>query len=190
MKYISKILLIFYLLFISLNLYSQNKKEDKIYIKEIKILFRDATNKKFKLPFILGSKDSLTLPSYFTNYVKYYDIKRKFDKINLPYFDQSNNFKLNLNKEDCEILNSSMLNDTCQLYIQKSWFDGYNVKILSDSITKSEKYFGNLMKPIFFRNYTRCFITILHSSGMGSYFLKKSNNHWLFDKSYIMVDYD
>lgn len=190
MKYIFKTLLILYLLFNFINSFSQNNNEDKRFIQEIKNLFRDATNQKFKLPFILGTKDSLTLPSYFTNYVKYYDIKRKFDKINLPYFNQSNNFNLNLNKEDCEILNSSMLNDTCQLYIQKSWFDGYNVKILSDSITKSEKYFGNLMKPIFFRNYTRCFITILNSSGMESYFLKKSNNHWLFDKSYIMVDYD
>lgn len=190
MKHTFKILLTLTLILIFHISYSQDVNNEKKYAQEIKNLFRDATNKKFKLPFILGSKVSLTLPSYFTNYVKYYDIKRKFDKINLPYFDQSNNFKLNLNKEDCEILNSSMLNDTCQLYIQKSWFDGYNVKILSDSITKSEKYFGNLMNPIFFRNYTRCFITILHSSGMGSYFLKKSNNHWLFDKSYIMVDYD
>lgn len=169
---------------------SQYRDKDLREVNEIKILFRDATNKKFKLPFILGPNDSLTLPLYFTNYIKYYDIKRKFDKINLPYFDQSNNFNLNLNKNDCEILNNSMLNDTCKLFIQKSWFEGYNIKILSDSITKSEKYFGNLMKPIFFRNYTRCFITILHSSGMESFFLKKINNHWSFDKSYIMVDYD
>lgn len=169
---------------------SQYREKGLRDVQEIKIIFRDATNKKFKLPFILGTNDSLTLPSYFTNYVKYYDIKRKFDKINLPYFDQSNNFNLNLNKVDCEILNSSMLNDTSKLYIQKSWFNGYNVKVLSDSITKSEKYFGNLMKPIFFRNYTRCFIAILNNSGMESFFLKKKNNHWIFDKSYIMIDYD
>lgn len=169
---------------------SQYREKGLRDVQEIKIIFRDATNKKFKLPFILGTNDSLTLPSYFTNYVKYYDIKRKFDKINLPYFDQSNNFNLNLNKVDCEILNSSMLNDTSKLYIQKSWFNGYNVKVLSDSITKSEKYFGNLMKPIFFRNYTRCFIAILNNSGMESFFLKKNNNHWIFDKSYIMIDYD
>jgi len=169
---------------------SQCREKDSRDVQEIKIIFRDATKKKFKLPFILGTNDSLTLPSYFTNYIKYYDIKRKFDKINLPYFNQTNNFNLNLNKVDCEILNSSMLNDTCKLYIQKSWFNGYNVKVLSDSITKSEKYFGNLMKPIFFRNYTRCFIAILNNSGMESFFLKKNNNHWIFDKSYIMVDYD
>jgi len=169
---------------------SQCREKHSRDVQEIKIIFRDATNKKFKLPFILGTNDSLTLPSYFTNYVKYYDIKRKFDKIHLPYFNQTNNFNLNLNKVDCEILNSSMLNDTCKLYIQKSWFNGYNVKVLSDSITKSEKYFGNLMKPIFFRNYTRCFIAILNNSGMESFFLKKNNNHWIFDKSYIMVDYD
>ena len=169
---------------------SQCREKDSRDVQEIKIIFRDATKKKFKLPFILGTNDSLTLPSYFTNYVKYYDIKRKFDKIHLPYFNQTNNFNLNLNKVDCEILNSSMLNDTCKLYIQKSWFNGYNVKVLSDSITKSEKYFGNLMKPIFFRNYTRCFIAILNNSGMESFFLKKNNNYWIFDKSYIMVDYD
>jgi hypothetical protein len=83
-----------------------------------------------------------------------------------------------------------MLNDTCKLSIQKSWFNGYNVNVLSDSITKSEKYFGKLMKPIFFRNYTRCFISILNNSGIESFFLKKNNNHWIFDKSYIMIDYD
>lgn len=169
---------------------SQYREKDLRDVQEIKTIFRDATNKKFKLPFILGSNDSLTLPSYFTNYINYYDIKRKFDKINLPLFEQTNKFKINLTKSDCHVLNSLMLNDTCKLYIQKSWFNGYNVKVLSDSITKSEKYFGNLMKPIFFRNYTRCFIAILNNSGMESFFLKKNNNHWVFDKSYIMVDYD
>ena len=59
---------------------SQYREKDLRDVQEIKIIFRDATNKKFKLPFILGSNDSLTLPSYFTNYIKYYDIKRKFDK--------------------------------------------------------------------------------------------------------------
>jgi len=189
MKNVYKILFIFCLMLINYHSFSQEKNDSRD-VQEIKIIFRDATNKKFKLPFILGTNDSLTLPSYFTNYVKYYDINRKFDKIHLPYFNQTNNFNLNLNKVDCEILNSSMLNDTCKLYIQKSWFNGYNVKVLSDSITKSEKHFGNLMKPIFFRNYTRCFIAILNNSGMESFFLKKNNNHWIFDKSYIMVDYD
>ena len=169
---------------------SQYREKDLRDVQEIKIIFRDATNKKFKLPFILGSNDSLTLPSYFTNYIKYYDIKRKFDKIYLPLFEPTNKFKINLTKSDCHVLNSLMLYDTCKLYIQKSWFNGYNVKVLSDSITKSEKYFGNLMKPIFFRNYTRCFIAILNNSGMESFFLKKNNNHWVFDKSYILIDYD
>jgi hypothetical protein len=182
--------LIIFLMLLSIQSISQEKKNDSRDVQEIKIIFRDATNKKFKLPFILGTNDSLTLPSYFTNYIKYYDIKTKFDKIHLPYFNQTNNFNINLNKVDCEILNSSMLNDTFKLYIQKSWFNGYNVNVLSDSITKSEKYFGKLMKPIFFRNYTRCFIAILNHSGMESFFLKKNNNHWIFDKSYIMIDYD
>jgi hypothetical protein len=164
------VIILFIIFLFSLQAFSQKGGKDTREVNEIKILFRDATNKKFKLPFILGPNDSLTLPLYFTDYIKYYDIKRKFDKINLPYFDQSNNFNLNLNKNDYEILNNSMLNDTCKLFIQKSWFEGYNIKILSDSITKSEKYFGNLMKPIFFRNYTRCFITILQSSGMESFF--------------------
>jgi hypothetical protein len=190
MKHVFKILLTLTLILIFHISYSQDFNNEKKYVQEIKIIFRDATNKKFKLPFILGTNDSLTLPSYFTNYIKYYDIKRKFDKIHLPYFNQTNNFNINLNKVDCEILNSSMLNDTCKLYIQKSWFNGYNVNVLSDSITKSEIYFGKLMKPIFFRNYTRCFIAILNHSGIESFFLKKNNNHWIFDKSYIMIDYD
>jgi hypothetical protein len=59
------------------------------------------------------------------------------------------------------------------------------LKYYQIQLQKSEKYFGNLMKPIFFRNYTRCFITILHSSGMESFFLKKINKALIFIKALL-----
>ena len=43
-----------------------------------------------------------------------------------------------------------------------------------------------IMKPTFFNNYTRCFIAEYIGGGfLRSYFLKKKDNHWVYDKSYI-----
>ena len=86
--------------------------------------------------------------------------------------------KFNLSKNDCDFLNRAIINDTNRLYIQKSWFVNNKVVFHPNS---NEPY---KMKPIFFENYTRCFIAI-YSMGLNSYFIKKVNNHWVYDKSYI-----
>ena len=78
-----------------------------------------------------------------------------------------------------------MLNDTIHLNIQRSWFTNYKIKILSDSLTKIENYITEYMKPIFFRDYTRCFVAILQNDEMYSFFIKKKNNHWVFDKNWV-----
>jgi hypothetical protein len=46
------------------------------------------------------------------------------------------------------------------------------------------------MTPIFFNNYTRCFIAILDSKSMDSFFLKKINGKWVFDDFYQRYEMD
>jgi len=163
--------------------FSQKLVNESREIDEIKLIYKDIINKKLRLPFYLPLDDGLTLPAYFTNYRKYYDEKNKFERISLPDFDLTNGLYAKLNKSDCDKLNSSMLNDTNHLNIQRSWFTNYKIKILSDSITKMIDL--EYMKPIFFRNYTRCFIAILPGDSMESFFIKKKNNHWVLDKTWV-----
>ncbi|MEY3079954.1 MAG: hypothetical protein RL086_1125 [Bacteroidota bacterium] len=165
--------------------FSQKSKTESREIQEIKLIYKDIINKKLRLPFYLPLDDGLTLPAYFTNYRKYYDEKNKFERIDLPDFDLTNGLYAKLNKSDCDKLNSSMLNDTIHLKIQKKWFTNDKIKILSDSITKTEMYVSEHLKPIFFRNYTRCFIAILPGESMESFFIKKKNNHWVLDKTWV-----
>ena len=46
------------------------------------------------------------------------------------------------------------------------------------------------IKPIFFRNNTRCFIAIYHSNYINSFFLKKKYNNWVLDRPYILLTVD
>ena len=165
--------------------FSQKSKTESKEIQEIKLLFKDATIKKMKLQVYPELNDTIILPAYFTNYRKYYDEKNKFERISLPVFVLTNGFNVKLNKSDCDKLNNSMLNDTIHLNIQRSWFTNYKIKILSDSLTKIENYIAEYMKPIFFRDYTRCFVAILQDDEMYSFFIKKKNNHWVFDKDWV-----
>lgn len=185
MKYSFKIFFTFSLMIICHTSFSQKSKTESKEIQEIILIFKDIINKKLILPFYLPLDDGLTLPSYFTNYRKYYDEKNKFERISLPVFVLTNGFNVKLNKSDCDKLNNSMLNDTIHLNIQRSWFTKYKIKILSDSLTKIENYIAEYMKPIFFRDYTRCFVAILQDDEMYSFFIKKKNNHWVFDKDWV-----
>lgn len=87
-------------------------------------------------------------------------------------------------------LNIGILNDTNRIYINKNWFSKSKINILSDSITKKRIYNGDFMTPIFFNNYTRCFIAILDSKNMDSFFLKKINGKWVFDSFYQRYEID
>jgi hypothetical protein len=184
MKYIFKIIFTFCLLSICHKSFSQNSKNVSREIQEIKLIFKYLTNENTSTSFNLTLDDTLTLPPYFTSYRKYYDEKTKFKSIDLPDFVRSKYF--NLNKFDCEKLNSAMLKDTSRLFFHKSWFTKNKIMILSDSIINNDKNsYTEYIKPIIFRNYTRCFITILHGGDLESFFLKKRNNQWTFDKFYI-----
>ena len=171
--------------------FSQKSKTESKEIQEIKLLFKDATIKKMKLQVYPELNDTIILPAYFTNYRKYYDEKNKFERISLPDFVLTNGFNVKLNKSDCDKLNSSMLNDTNHLNIQRSWFTNYKIKILSDLETNDKTNdYRKFIKPIFYRNYTRCYFACFNNATIDVFFFKKVNNHWINDnKMYRTVEY-
>ncbi len=189
MKYSFKMLFTFLIMIICHKSFSQNLITETREMQEIKLIFKDAINKKLEFPYYLGIRDTLILPTYFTSYQEYYARRKSIPKINWSYFVQSNSNNIYLSKSDCKILNRTILNDTNRLYIQKSWF--VNDKIIISSDTNTHLFSKDIfMKPIFFRNYSRCFIAILYVDGVESFFLKKINKNWVFDKFYFRLDED
>jgi len=189
MKYIFKTLLILYLLFNFIHSYSQNNNEKK-YSKEIKLFFQNAAEDNSWQAF-LNYNDTFNLPEYFSSYKEYIDNQRKIKRNdNWYYFDPSTADNYNLNISDFDELNTNILNDTSRFQIKNKWFDKYKINIITDSVSKLKKYTTEYMNPIFFRNYTRCFIAKNGRNYMYSYFFKKIKGKWLFDKSYILINYD
>lgn len=175
---------------VSCNTFAQKTKKEQREIQEITLIYEDYVDIKLKIPYSDKNGWFLTLPAYFKNYKGFND-KKKYDKIDLFNYVNFKKSFLHLTKSDCKELNNAILNDTNRLYIQRNWFGNKNVVVLSDSITKlEEKQAIHLMKPIFFRNYTRCFMAKYYPNGMESYFLKKENNKWVFDTLVKVVDYD
>lgn len=178
-----KIFLVFFLLMINYHSFSQ-EKNDSNELEEIKLIMNNIFNNKIKTPTFYFKEVTYELPLYFTSYDDYckmlinYKITAGFVKSKL----------FNLNKKDCDKLNISITNDTAKVYIQKDWFTGVKVKILSDSITKfNAKSYTRYIKPIFFRNNSRCFIAIYDSDNIETFFLKKKFNNWVLDKTYILL---
>ncbi|GEM_PF-6170089 len=189
MKNVYKIHFIFCLMLINYHSFSQNNNEKK-YSKEIKLLFQNAAeNNSWKA--FLNYNDTFNLPEYFSSYKEYIDHQRKIKrKENWYYFDPSTADNYNLAISDFDELNINILNDTSRLQIKNKWFDNDKINIISDSVSKLKKYTTEYMNPIFFRNYTRCFIAKNGRNYMYSYFFKKVNDKWVFDKPYILIDYD
>jgi hypothetical protein len=113
---------------ISLFSFTQNQNKNQREIKEIKIMFKDISLSKLKLPiyFPLDNDAKLTLPAYFNSYKDFLQILkyRNLDSILLE-------FKL-LNINDRIQLNNQILKDTNRFYIQKKWFVNDRILILSD----------------------------------------------------------
>lgn len=191
MKYSFKILFTFSLMIICHKSISQNSKNEARDIEEIKLIFRNFSKLKLRMPLYIELNDTVYLHPYFTSYKEFF-AKRKFiEKFDWTYFDHSKNSVIKLNKYDCDELNSKILNDSNRIYIQNIWFTNNKIIILPDSIINKESniYWKN-MKPIFFNKYRRCFIAILYENGMNLFFLKKINRHWVYDKLYYLSESD
>jgi hypothetical protein len=182
MKYIFKILVIFPLLIIFISSFSQNRNEEKRYIKEIRSIFNDATNQNLNWLYFLNFDNTITLPSYFTSYKDFSNNQKKIkSKEDWYTFNPSNAINYNLDSSDFEEINKIILKDTSRLFIQVKWFKKNKIRILSNADSNEMEYSTEFLKPIFFRNYTKCFIAILDDSSMDSFFLKKINGKWVFD---------
>jgi hypothetical protein len=189
MKHTFKILLTLTLILIFHISYSQDFNNKKKYSKEIKLFFQNASEDSLRYLF-LNNNDTFNLPEYFSCYKEYIDNQRNIKRFdNWYYFDPSRADNYNLTISDFDELNINILNDTSRLQIKNKWFDNYKINIIPDSVSKLKKYTTEYMNPIFFRNYTRCFIAML-GRDMHSYFFKKRKGKWVFYKSYILIDYD
>ena len=176
MKNILKIILTTIFFIISYSSFSQKNYKESREIQEIKQIIKDDTSKKLPLLFFKSYYGITRLPLYFNSNKEFYIILKNIMK--WEGFIQSKEF--NLSKNDCDVLNRAIINDTSRLYIQKKWFMSNKIVFHPNS---HEPY---LMKPIFFKNYTRCFILEYIGGGfLHSYFLKKKDNHWVYDKYYI-----
>ncbi len=187
-EYIFKLIITFTLIVISCNSFAQKIKKEKREIQEIKLIFKDFTNNNNILQINKELDGTLILPTHFKNYKNYF---KEFDKNGgaLLNFTPSKIHKLI--KSDCVYLNYVTLNDSNLLFIEKSWFPNNKVKTLTDSARKLYKHYSqDFMKPIFFRNYKRCFIAFYYSDNLYSYFLKKKNKHWVYDRVYKIVAVD
>ena len=179
-----KLLLITFMLSImTKNIAAQNSNKESREIHEIKNIFKDISTNKLVLPFYLNKEDSLVMPAFFISY-KYFiqAIKnRGLDSILLE-------FKL-LKPKIRILLQNIILNDTNIFYVQKIWFKGDKINILSDSITSNNiNSYRNYIKPIFFNNYTSCYFASFYGETFDSFFLKKKGNHWVFHEYYLSVD--
>ena len=187
MKYQFKTILFFIFFSFSFNSFSQILKNDIKEIKEIKLILKEFNENRLKLPFYLSKDGYLIISPYFTSFRDFYlELKNGG---NWSQFSPTKIYDLNLS--DCYKLNDYVLNDTVRLYIEKDWFKVDNIKILSDSDYQNQKgVYGKFVKPVFFRNYTRCLIAVIYPDSMDSFFLKKVNNHWIFDKFYLRYEND
>jgi hypothetical protein len=121
--------------------------------------------------------NGLILPGYFTSYKEFIERLKK---------DNDDNYFLNfqsLSTIDQKQLNNSLINDTVKFYIQKEWFINNNINILSESETNDQNNkFRKFIKPIFYRNFTRCYFACFYGVAIDVFFLKKVNNNWINDK--------
>lgn len=139
-------------------------------LREIKLIMNNIFNNEIRTSTFYFKGATYELPHYFTSYKNYSETIKKHGMGS--DFVVSKRFRLN--KMDCKILNYSILNDTTKVYNKKEWFTEFNVKILTDSVTKfkTESY-TKYIKPIFFRNNKRCFIAIYHSNYINPFFKEK-----------------
>jgi hypothetical protein len=181
MKYIFNIFLS--LLFFN-TCYSQNTKNNLRENKEIKEIFKYFANKKLDIPIYYNLDKSKLTPSHLISFREFYLILKNDG--NWTNFTPSKSKNLNLH--DCIELNNYISNDTNKLCIQEDWIKSNNIRTLPDPYFQNqEKSIEKFVKPVFFRNYTRCFIAFIYSEGINSFFLKKINNKWVFDKYFLVI---
>lgn len=182
-------LILFFLIVSNKNSIAQKSSNKSREIEEIKLIFNDFDKKENNLPFYIQKDGNLILPAKFQSCKNFY-LRFLTNKQWQPFFVHDNIY-VYLKKSDCVKLNLTISKDTNSLNVSTHWFDNNRITVLTDSITKySSNIGGEFMKPIFFSNYSRCFIAIYYKAGLETFFLKKKNNHWMLDKFYLTTAED
>lgn len=184
MKNSVNILFVVTLILISIHTFSQKVEKDSRGVQEIKLILKAIANKNIYLPIYI-EPDGLILPAYFTSYKEFIE-RLKMDHLDSSFLD----FK-SLNILDQKQLNNSLINDTVKFYIQKEWFVNEKINILSNSETiDPNNDYRKFIKPIFYRNFTKCYFACYNRSTIDVFFFKKVDNHWVNDRSmYKRVEY-
>jgi hypothetical protein len=183
MKSIFKIALVFSF---ALHINNSNAQSLDRYTKEVIMIFKGISSRQIKLPVYLEINTHM-LPSKLGSYQVY--------KTELNARKRSSQFKpspiFNLTKQDCKDLNKKMLEDSTEITLKASWFSNNKIHVLDDSIINKQYTSGiKFIKPIFFRNDTRCFMVNFNETSLDAYFLKKVNGGWLFDQFYLRYEDD
>ena len=181
MKSIFKIALVF-----SFALHINNSSAQSLdrYTKELITIFKNISSNQIKLPVYLDLNTGM-LPTKLLSYQVY--------KTELNARKRSPQFKpspiFNLTKQDCKDLNKKMLEDSTEITLKASWFSNTKIQVLENSIINKQLTNGiKFVKPIFFRNDTRCFMVNFNATILDAYFLKKVNGQWLFDQFYLRYE--
>lgn len=184
MKTTLKILFTTLLILFSLQSFSQKAVKDSKEVKEIKLILKSIATKEINLPIFI-EPDGLVLPAYFNSYKNFIE-RLKIDHEYSYFLD----FQI-LNKSDQKQLNHSLINDTVKLYLQKEWFLNDKIKILTELETNDKNNdYRKFIKPIFYKNFTRCYFACFNNATIDVFFFKKVNNHWINDnKMYRTVEY-
>lgn len=173
-----------FLILFSFHAFSQKVVKVTREVQEIKLILKSITTKKMNLPIFI-EPDGLVLPAYFNSY------KNFIERLNRDHeYSYFLDFQT-LNISDQKQLNYSLINDTVKLYLQKEWFLNEKIKILSDLETNDQNNdYRKFIKPIFYRNFTRCYFACYNNATIDVFFFKKINNHWINDnKMHRTVEY-
>lgn len=184
MKDIYKIVILISLALYSFQPFSQKGENDTRDVKEIKLILKSIATKEINLPIFI-EPDGLVLPAYFNSYKNFIE-RLKTDHLDSSFLD----FQI-LNISDQKQLNYSLINDTVKLYLQKEWFLNDKIKILTELETNDKNNdYRKFIKPIFYKNFTRCYFACYNNATIDVFFFKKVNNQWINDnKMYRTVEY-
>jgi hypothetical protein len=188
MKILIKLIFTFFLVSTLNKSFSQNTYKISREKKEIKYLFEDYVNNTSIFPIISEKGGGLKLPAFFTCYQDFNKMLKNTEKSWNGFMPSSFLF---LNKNDCSILNKILFNDTTKLYIQKDWFSNDKIEVFSDAVSNFQNpSYRGFIKPIFFKNFTMCYIACFNETITTGFFLKKKNDHWILCKIHFKSQLD
>ena len=177
MNTIFKIIFISIFVLFSLRATSQNVKREQKEIRNI-MKFLSSNNSKIHGVFNLIN-DTLYIKKSFSSYKVLYDYLLSMEDTDRIFAKNSPLTKSEKIKFEKIIQKDEFVNSNIP-------YKNLNIKIISDSsIKRDDLVIYNITKPIFFRNFKLCLISIYSKQHLTSFFLKKKENTWIFYQDYV-----